>query len=70
MRRILPSLFVAFLLAFASSRPGEIAFEKHTIDLGASETAAFADINNNGKLDIVSAESGYEVLYVNHDGRS
>jgi hypothetical protein len=70
MRRILPSLFIAFLLAFAGSRPREIAFEKHTIDLGARETAAFADVNNGGKLDLPSDESWYEVLDVNHDGRS
>jgi hypothetical protein len=36
------------------------AFEKHTIDLGASETALFADINRDGKLDLVSGEYWYE----------
>jgi len=34
--------------------------EKILIDSGASETAAFADINGDGKLDIVSGEYWYE----------
>ncbi len=46
--------------ASSASRPDEIPFEKHTIDLGASETAVFADINRDGKLDIVSGEYWYE----------
>jgi VCBS repeat protein len=41
-------------------RPPEIAFQAHTIDLGASETAAAADINHDGRLDIVSGEHWYE----------
>ena len=51
-----------FLCASArpASRPDEIPFEKHTIDLGASETAAFADINRDGKPDLVSGEFWYE----------
>jgi hypothetical protein len=44
----------------SASRPDEINFEKHTIDLGASETALFADINRDGKLDLVSGEYWYE----------
>ncbi|HEX8984927.1 MAG TPA: VCBS repeat-containing protein [Bryobacteraceae bacterium] len=55
--------FLWALLALAVSgavRPPEVAFEKITIDLGASEPAAFADINRDGKLDIVSGEFWYE----------
>ena len=44
----------------SASRPDDIPFEKHTIDLGASETAAFADVNRDGKLDLVSGEYWYE----------
>ena len=44
----------------SASRPDEIPFEKHTIDLGSSETAVFADINRDGKLDLVSGEYWYE----------
>ncbi len=44
----------------SASRPEDIPFEKHTIDLGASETAVFADINRDGKLDLVSGEYWYE----------
>jgi hypothetical protein len=45
---------------WASSRSPEIPFRKHTIDLGASETCAFADVNRDGRLDIVSGEFWYE----------
>lgn len=60
MRR--PTLFaiLAASLLTAGSRPPEIPFAKHTIDLGASETAAFADVNRDGRLDIVSGEFWYE----------
>jgi hypothetical protein len=56
---------VALLLLFASvawtvTRPDDIPFDKHTIDLGASETAAVADINGDGKLDIISGENWYQ----------
>src|ERR1700730_10576112 len=50
---------MAVLLA-ADSRPPDISFRIHMIDPGASETAAVADINNDGRLDIVSGESWYE----------
>src|SRR5437763_4994070 len=61
MRRVMLTLGVAALaLLFAASRPDEIPFQKHTIDLGASETCAFADINNDGRLDILSGEYWYE----------
>ena len=44
----------------SASRPDDIPFEKHIIDLGAAETAVFADINRDGKLDLVSGEYWYE----------
>jgi hypothetical protein len=43
-----------------SSRPPDIPFRTHTIDPGASETAAVADINRDKRLDIVSGEYWYE----------
>ena len=47
--------------AFTATRPdNEIPFLKHTIDLSQNEPAAFADINHDGKLDIVSGENWYE----------
>jgi hypothetical protein len=42
------------------TRPPEIQFSIHTIDLGSSESAAICDINGDGKLDIVSGENWYE----------
>jgi hypothetical protein len=46
--------------AWAASRPPEVAFEKGIIDLGASETCAFADLNSDRVLDIVSGEYWYQ----------
>ena len=40
----------------AGSRPADIPFEKHQLDLGANESAAVMDINGDGRLDIVSGE--------------
>ena len=47
---------VVAMFGWAASRPEEILFERQMIDPGASETAAVADINGDGKLDIVSGE--------------
>lgn len=55
-------LFLPLLMtaAFAASRPPDIPFEKITLDLGSNETCAFADMNKDGKLDIISGENWYE----------
>jgi hypothetical protein len=38
----------------------EIPFRKHTIDLGRSESVTVTDVNQDGRLDIVSGENWYE----------
>jgi FG-GAP-like repeat len=43
-----------------SSRPPDVSFKIQPIDLGASETAAVADVNRDGRLDIISGEHWYE----------
>jgi hypothetical protein len=49
------------LLAFQlPSRPPDIPFRIHAIDPGASETAAIADVNRDGKPDIISGEYWYQ----------
>lgn len=53
------TLLVLAAAAFAS-RPPDLPFDKHTLDLGASETAGVADVNNDGKPDIISGEFWYE----------
>jgi len=51
----------AATLAFSfAGRPADIPFLKHEIDLGANETCAFADVNGDGRLDIVAGENWYE----------
>lgn len=57
---IIPVFVAAMSVTWTATRPADIEFTKHTIDLGASETCAFADINGDGKLDIVSGENWYE----------
>ena len=67
-RTFRPAYLVLISIASASAlfcfqvvtRPPDVFFEKHTIDLGSSESAAIADINGDGKLDIVSGENWYE----------
>jgi FG-GAP-like repeat len=41
-------------------RPADIPFQARAIDGGASETAAVADVNRDGRPDIVSGEFWYE----------
>ena len=60
MRSCLLAGLALAALAWTIGRPGEIAFEKHTIDLGANETCAVADVNRDGRLDIISGENWYE----------
>jgi hypothetical protein len=50
----------AVLIAQGPPRPPDIPFRIHMLDPGAHETAAVADINGNGRLDIVSGDSWYE----------
>ena len=58
---LIPMLTQALFLALLfGSRPPEIQFDKSTIDLGAAETCAFADINGDKRPDIVSGEFWYE----------
>ena len=42
------------------SRPPDVPFRLHQIDPGASETAAVADVNRDGRLDIISGEYWYQ----------
>src|SRR5262249_54312596 len=56
---VLTGVAVAWI-GFGGGRPPDILFERQMIDPGASETAAVADINGDGKLDIVSGENWYE----------
>jgi len=39
-----------------------ITFRKHTLDLGCSEAVTVADVNLDGRLDIISGENWYEQL--------
>jgi hypothetical protein len=58
-----PGLLLFFAIgtaAYVVTRPPDVPFEKHTLDLGSSESAALADINGDGKLDIVSGENWYQ----------
>lgn len=66
VRCTLPFLLISgvltgsLMLSVQPTRPPEIPFEKHMLDLGSSESAAIVDINGDGKPDIVSGENWYE----------
>src|SRR5688572_29557637 len=61
-----PVLFAVALAALVTARPlgaprpPDIPFRIQMLDGGASETAAVADINKDGRLDIVSGENWYQ----------
>jgi hypothetical protein len=57
--RLLSAALLALTL-WSVTRPREVPFKKEMIDGGAAETVAFADVNKDGKLDIVSGEYWYE----------
>ena len=48
------------VVSLAATRSPEIRFKATMIDGGASETAAVADVNRDGRLDIISGEHWYE----------
>ena len=56
--RTLSIVFIA-LLSPSPTRSPDIPFRPLLIDNGASETAAVADVNKDGKLDIISGENWY-----------
>jgi hypothetical protein len=59
--RMRPTVFVFVGLAvWASLRSPDIPFRPLLLDNGASETAAVADVNKDGSLDIISGENWYE----------
>ena len=60
MRKALVVVLLAPLVLLIGGRSDEIPFLKHTIDLGANEACAWADVNGDGKLDIVSGENWFE----------
>lgn len=47
-------------LGFQDAGDDTIHFRRHTLDLGISETVTIADMNKDGKLDIVSGQYWYE----------
>jgi hypothetical protein len=62
---------VAGTVAWTVGRPDEVPFQKQTLDLGANETAAVADVNGDGKPDIIAGENWYEgPKWVKHKFRS
>jgi hypothetical protein len=58
-----PLAFAGAVLSLtAAPRSPDIPFTIRPIDNGASETAAVADVNKDGRLDIISGENWYEAL--------
>ncbi len=57
---VLSSVLLAASGLLANGASEEIPFRKHVIDLGRNEACTLADINGDGRLDIVSGENWYE----------
>ena len=57
---ILTVAALALSVVWAASRPADIPFAKHTIDLGANEPCATADINGDGIPDLISGENWFQ----------
>ena len=57
---VIAVLGVATARPLGAPRPPDIPFRTQMLDGGANETAAVADINRDGRLDIVSGENWYE----------
>ena len=56
-----PLVFAGAVLSLAAAaRSPDIPFRSLLIDNGASETAAVADVNKDGRLDIISGENWYQ----------
>jgi hypothetical protein len=62
MRKLLFASLSASASVFlmAASRPADIPFQVRRIDPGYSETCTIADVNRDGKPDVVAGESWYE----------
>src|SRR4026207_260645 len=58
--RFILLVVIAVALSAAPTRSPDIPFKAVMLDNGASETAAVADVNKDGKLDIISGENWYE----------
>jgi hypothetical protein len=59
-RTLIPLILLSAPAFFAATRPADIAFRVTMIDPGYNETAAVADLNHDGKPDIISGDSWYE----------
>jgi hypothetical protein len=62
MKRILGAVLsiAPVCLLLAITRPPDIPFEKHTLDLGSAETCAWADVDGDGRLDLIAGENWYQ----------
>jgi hypothetical protein len=58
--RLLLGFLVLASQAAGAEPSSEIPFRVHTLDLGRNEACAVADINGDGRLDIVSGENWYQ----------
>jgi len=73
MTRLCIAILLCLVIAavWAAGRSEDIAFQKHMLDPGANESCAIADINGDGKPDIVSGENWFEApRWIKHKFRS
>lgn len=58
--RMLLGLVLLVSAAWAGGPSEEIPFRLHTLDLGRNEACAVADLNGDGRLDVISGENWFE----------
>jgi hypothetical protein len=58
--RLLATLVLLLSAAWGAGPSEEIPFRSHTLDLGRNEACAVADVNGDGRLDVISGENWYE----------
>jgi hypothetical protein len=60
LRRLVAGFVLLVSVSWAAGPSEEIPFQLHTLDLGRNEACAVADLNGDGRLDVISGENWYE----------
>jgi len=59
MRRQMAAIMALLLAAAGLAGAAEVKFERHILDRGTAESCAVADVNGDGRLDIIAGDNWY-----------